>query len=140
MTTVAVVAAWVWFRADDAPAAINILRGMAGLNGISVHDASSRVWSFIASLVPRMSIVSQGGFQHLYSVGFAKLAILFSIAAILVWTMPNTAQIARRVEQLSQQDAAHPLFARLVPAAFGLLLAMGIVMMQKASAFLYFRF
>jgi D-alanyl-lipoteichoic acid acyltransferase DltB (MBOAT superfamily) len=110
VTFLAVVVGWVLFRAADFGAAIDILRGMAGMNGAAMAAV-----------------------QH------AELQALLLLAALLVWTMPNTQQIAGKLEGLSGgSDSA--LTYRAAPALAGVLLALALLQMEKVSEFLYFQF
>jgi hypothetical protein len=61
------------------------------------------------------------------------------LAALLVWTMPNTQQIAASLEGLSGPSRS-VLMYRAVPALAGVLLALALLQMQKVSEFLYFQF
>lgn len=119
VTLFAVVIAWVVFRAEGLDATINMLKGMAGLHGIT--DAST------------------------YTVQFGWIATLF----IVVWSMPNTQEIIGRkdpiMDALSSYSLKSMTWLRWRPAysyalATGFIALIALVNMSKESEFLYFQF
>jgi alginate O-acetyltransferase complex protein AlgI len=120
-TFLCVSVAWVFFRADDLGAASNMLRGMLGLSGLTVQ------------LDPREP-------QHLLVHSLPVFAAMFLAAGAVVWAMPNTRQIADRLERALDDPPAHGLYLRLVPATVGVVLALAVLEMRKISTFLYFQF
>jgi alginate O-acetyltransferase complex protein AlgI len=141
ITVLAVVVAWVFFRAEDMPTAFNVLRGMAGVNGIAVHDAASRSWQLIRHLFPGYAVVSEGALQHLpVFPSRVELVLRFAGGAILLWAMPNTRQITERIESACASNRAERLYRYAVPAVSGVLLVYVLSQMQKVSTFLYFQF
>jgi alginate O-acetyltransferase complex protein AlgI len=140
VTMCCIVAAWVWFRADDVASAMNLSRGMLGFSGIAVHDSASQWSTWIARHFPSLPISSEGVFQHLPSMPPAKIVTLFFVAALLVWSTPNTAQIMARIETAWVESGYDTRLNRLIPVAYGLLFAAAVMMLQGAAPFLYFRF
>jgi alginate O-acetyltransferase complex protein AlgI len=141
ITVLAVVVAWVFFRAEDMPTAFNVLSGMAGANGIAVHDASSWFWLISRQLFPGYVVVSEGALQHLQVFPDpVELVVRFVGAAIILWAMPNTRQITERIESACASDCAEPFYRYAVPAVSGVLLVYVLSRMQKVSTFLYFQF
>jgi hypothetical protein len=98
-----VTVAWVFFRANDFQAAQRVLAGMAGLNG----------W--------------QWQFQSLHP-GNKALAWL-GLAAMAVWFLPNSNQLAERVNTDSKW-----LMATIV------LFLLAFWHLGKFSEFIYFQF
>jgi len=140
-TVLAVMVAWVFFRAEDMPTAFNVLGGMAGVNGIAVHDAAGWFWQMIRHLFPGYAVVSEGAFQNLRVIpSRVELVLRFVGAAILLWAMPNTHQITERIESACASSCAEPFYRYAVPGVSGLLLVYALSQMQKVSTFLYFQF
>jgi alginate O-acetyltransferase complex protein AlgI len=142
VTFLAVAAAWVFFRAEDIPSAFNLLRGIAAFNGIAVHEGSSGFWQGFVQVFPQVAVVPEGAFQHLpFAPGRVELAVRFLVAAVLLLAMPNTQQIAQRVERTFVPSHTPSRFYRFaVPGLAGVLLVAALSQMQKVSAFLYFQF
>jgi alginate O-acetyltransferase complex protein AlgI len=123
LTFLAVVIAWVFFRADSLPAALAMLQGMAGLNGITRADP--------------------------YYLGLPEvrwLALMFLIA----WGLPNVQQIFHRYRPALETypgEVSPPYWARLTwrPAtawafATALLLVTAVINLTRVSEFLYYQF
>jgi alginate O-acetyltransferase complex protein AlgI len=142
ITFLAVVIAWVFFRAEDVSTAFNILSGMAGINGIAVHDSTGKFWQAFAHLFPRYTLVSGGALQLLPSLPTRlEMGSLFLGAGVLSWAMPNTRQLAGRIESACETiGAPSTLYRYVFPSLSGLLLVFTLSQMQKASTFLYFQF
>jgi alginate O-acetyltransferase complex protein AlgI len=139
-TFLAVTVAWIFFRSADLKTAMNMLSGLVGLNGIAVHDPSGRGWSLLAHWMPRLIITAEGALQHLPTVDGMTLGGYFIGAGVIVWAMPNTQQITRRVDAVLEPRAAGLLYRRAIPVFSGLLLALALLYMQTVSPFLYFQF
>jgi len=75
LTLLAVVVAWVFFRAETFGGAASILQGMAGLNGF-----------FLAGESPSELVAAAKGVAESYA--------LFIPMAFIVWALPNTAELA----------------------------------------------
>jgi alginate O-acetyltransferase complex protein AlgI len=140
VTFIAVVIGWDFFRAEDLKTAIDVLRGMSGFNGISVQNQSGELWSTLARLLPQLTIAPDGVLQNIATPGLGEMAALLTLAAVLVWTMPNTQQITERIAGMSGCSDVPVFYRRAVPALSGLLLALALLQMQRASEFLYFQF
>jgi D-alanyl-lipoteichoic acid acyltransferase DltB (MBOAT superfamily) len=128
LTFLAVVVAWVFFRADSASAALAMLRGMAGLNGALGRAAG-----------PAPAFADTGA-------AFAVTGLLLALA----WFAPSTQQITRYIGPehevvLDVHEAERGQVSRWRPsrpwaAASGLLLAACFMSMSRVSEFLYFQF
>jgi D-alanyl-lipoteichoic acid acyltransferase DltB (MBOAT superfamily) len=90
LTFVCVVVALVFFRADNVPAALNLLTGMAGGHGVVMPER----------------LVSLPGFSHIETMlglpiadlehfGLSQMAWIAGLL-IVVWAMPNSQQIMRQ--------------------------------------------
>ena len=151
-TFVAVVIGWVFFRASSFNAALEMLQGMAGLNGIAVPNAIAArlggLWQILADL--GFTSYLGGGSQFIFT--WLWIALLLAI----VVAMPNTQQIMNRFEpamHLHHADERNEI--RLMPplqsslswrpniswaVAIGVIAALGVFAMSRISEFLYFQF
>jgi len=141
VTFLAVAAAWIFFRAEDVPSAFNLVRGIAGFNGIAVHEGASVFWQGVGRLFPQGAVFPEGAFQHLqFTSSRVELAVRFLSAAVLLFAMPNTRQIADGIEGACAAHRRSRIYQYAIPSLAGLLLVAALSQMQKASAFLYFQF
>lgn len=136
LTFLAVVIAWVPFRAADLPAAGRIWAGMAGLNGAELPAA-------VAAMLPGgqhlgLTVVPGGGGVFLW--GFAWCLAL--LAACLA--LPNTQQFMARFEPALNHDGSIGWLALRPTPAWGAamagMLALGVLGLAQVSEFLYFQF
>jgi alginate O-acetyltransferase complex protein AlgI len=141
VTFLAVAAAWIFFRAENIPSAFNLLKGIAGFNGIAVHEGANAFWQGFEHLFPQAAVVPEGVFQHLqFAPSRVELVLRFLSAAVLLLAMPNTQQIAERVERACAAHRPSRIYRYAVPGLAGVLLIVALSQMQKVSAFLYFQF
>jgi alginate O-acetyltransferase complex protein AlgI len=119
LTFLAVVAAWVFFRAETLPGALRLLAAMAGI-GLGSTDPGLLLWN--AGLSMR--------------VGFGWCALL----ALIALTMPNSNAIGERM--LAWFARSEPARFRLGPAAATLAAMLVVVntLRDSVSAFIYFNF
>ncbi len=124
VTFLAVVVAWVPFRAASLPATATIWQGMAGLNGISLR---------LADLYPGLPLSP----QH---------AIWWVLAGLgIVFLLPNSQQCLARYAPAFEPVAAAPAAWRWQPSRSmgvltGLVFAVAVLLFKKNSPFLYFQF
>ncbi len=118
LTHLAVLVAWVFFRAPNLGSAMEVLGGLIGLNGLAVNPA----------------------------IGFADLAMV-AIGAFIAFLMPNTNQIVLYVgNRFPDAQAAfsliHPRWRPSVGWAVttGAVLLVGILNMDKTADFIYAQF
>ncbi|MEW5787679.1 MAG: MBOAT family protein [Pseudomonadota bacterium] len=128
LTFLAVVLAWVFFRATNFSDALAVLQGMAGLNGLGTT-----------------MLVSPGGSARDY------LPVL-GVSALLLWivaTRPNSQEIVSRhlVEESHFKLIDHPSDARAwrnphigAALALGVLTAVALIHISRPTQFLYFNF
>jgi len=138
LTFLAVVFAWVLFRAEHIDAAWIMVRGMLGLNGVVLPLNGQSVFAVLGSLG-----VTFGPLRH--DGAGLLLIVLFGV----VWFAPNTIELMRRYRPAltarSMREAA-------VPSAWGwratrpwawftaALLLASLLNMGEVSEFLYFQF
>jgi D-alanyl-lipoteichoic acid acyltransferase DltB (MBOAT superfamily) len=123
-TFLAVVIAWVFFRATDVQAAWSMLRGMAGLNGALLPDQ-------IIGFVPVLGHLASGAGKVPYLgdgtvMGFVEMALMLALGLALVLGTPTLPALSARWR-----------YALIVPCAP---LALQRVLYGSASPFLYFQF
>ena len=152
LTFMAVVVGWVFFRAASLDAALDMLRGMSGLNGIAVPNAIAAKlgvsWQLLADL--GVTRYLGGGSQFIFTW------LWISILLVVVMAMPNTQQIMARFEpvlQMHNTDERNEirLMTRVHSAlcwkpginwaiSIGVVAALGVFAMSRVSEFLYFQF
>ena len=123
-TFLLVVVAWVFFRAADLPAALSVLRGMAGHNGAQLPDQ-------IIALVPALGHVANGVGKVRYLadgtvMGFVEMVSMIGLGLAITALAPTLPELRPRLRYLL-----------VVPCAA---LALQRVVYGSSSAFLYFKF
>jgi alginate O-acetyltransferase complex protein AlgI len=145
LTFLAVVVAWVFFRATSIDAALIVLKGMAGLNGIEMPFNWLAKWGIVGEWL------SQHGVRFHNSPTFADGPLLGWIVSGLgiVWLAPNTQQIMERFHPafnysheprqsmpwLRWQPTTQWALATVIVAYYGML-----YMSSGFSEFIYFQF
>ena len=135
MTFLAVVLAWVPFRAPDMDTALNIWAGMCGMHGISLPPAlAGRIESLgiIGSILP-FNFNGFGSTLNLWISGFALPFALF-----LATRMPNTQSIMGYRPDGAAMSEWRPSF--VVAVAIGLLFSACLLKLNDVSELLYFQF
>jgi hypothetical protein len=153
LTYTAVVIALVFFRADNISAALAVLKGMAGLNGLSLPLTAQPVFALPPFKWLADTIVFQGLIPNEAFTLNPLVAVLFIlIGQAIVWGLPNMHQLMCRFDTVTE-DLVNSK-TRVEPAMFcwhlssanavltGLLFFMVIVAMatNKPSTFLYYQF
>ena len=128
MTFLSVVVAWVFFRAESLQQALNILNGMAGLNGFVIP--SSELPSKLISIVNLVGIDTSAttpwnfeGSREFYSILVAFLICCF---------LPNSIEFTKRMDFTKRQW--------LTVAFVSAVALMTLMSFNKVSEFLYFQF
>lgn len=115
LTFLVVVVGWVFFRAESFDAALAMLNGMAGFNGLSPESGVSRTT-------------------------FGWIVVLWAIA----WLAPNTQQITAAFKPALEEVAYRGRLAwqpnRVWLASLAIAMLYAITEMGKVSEFLYFQF
>jgi D-alanyl-lipoteichoic acid acyltransferase DltB (MBOAT superfamily) len=142
ITFVAVVAAWVPFRATTSEGMQIMLSGMAGLNGMSLPAALAPQLGSVADLLRSAGVVfSLGGGSRFVLTWIWTFALL-----VIALLLPNSQELMRHYRPGLDFDAAH-VRARLTwrPApvwalAVAILAAAGLLSLSQATEFLYYQF
>ena len=151
-TFIAVIIGWVFFRAESTDAAMAILEGMAGINGVSIPNGILARLGGVGEWLQSLGVeASLGGGTVIVSTYLWVGALL-----LVITLMPNTQQIMSRFDPAlspySSEDKneirpavwlGNRLTWRPAPlwaASAGLIAAMGILALTSISEFLYFQF
>lgn len=142
VTFVAVVAAWVLFRAPDFPTATTILSSMVGAHGIALPNAIAVHFPAAGTLLKGFGVQFRLGggaaFVHMYVWIVALLAIVF--------LAPNTQQIMGRFRPgLDASTHALRVWPQWQPTlrwaiACALVAGCGFLSLHRVSEFLYYQF
>ncbi len=139
VTFLAVVFAWVLFRAPDVGTATRIYSGLLGLNGLSLPislRAAAEGWHLPVALY--FNDLFQGvPLPENYS--FGKLMSTMAIAACIAFFAPSVASMYELGRGLTI-DWQRLVFTRRVALGFGVMLTVAIFSISKVSPFLYFQF
>ncbi|WP_295391969.1 MBOAT family protein [uncultured Thiodictyon sp.] len=155
LTFLAVVVAWVFFRANSLAAAQSVLAGMVGMNGIALPNALQARLSTLLEIVPHQQIAFTGLLPASNTVGVHALTFI-AVGLALVWLFPNVHQIMRNYKPTWEDMANMPVSAAL-PRGYvtqlltwrpitshavliGLLFYACLISLTKVSEFLYFQF
>ena len=139
VTLLAVLVAWVFFRAPDMATAVDVLKGMAGLNGIGLPG-----WA-----APKLQWLAQSGlhvrFDGIQWIDFGSVAVpLLMVATGIALFAPNTQQIVRDAAPDELRPSASSRIdwrpSPLWSAAVGITLVACVLSLNNASEFLYFQF
>jgi D-alanyl-lipoteichoic acid acyltransferase DltB (MBOAT superfamily) len=144
LTFLAVTIAWVFFRSTNLEAAMVMLKGMAGLNGLLIPDYWMSRLGSLGRLISEAGVPfgDTRGLVTYRSVGW--LALLW----LVVWTFPNTQQLMRRYEPaLDMPSEGGKTYQRIAwspnrgwAIAYGVVFALALTMIVGESEFLYFQF
>jgi hypothetical protein len=145
LTFLAVVVAWVFFRASSLDAAIVTLKGMTGVNGISLPPSFAGIGGGVIAKLPPVQIEYLGlfsGVDVLSTLGGARLSAYLLISMVIVWILPNTQEIFARTHAPATR---HDSIMKWKPNPawmvwIGLLLGLSILSLHRTSEFLYFQF
>jgi alginate O-acetyltransferase complex protein AlgI len=142
LTFIAVVIAWVFFRALTFDGAITMLEGMAGMNGVSLPAAIAHRMGGLAETLQGFGVQFNTGGGNEFLLAWGWIMALAAIAFLL----PNTQEIMRRYRPALDFGRAvfrskldwRPTPGWIVVSA--LLFALGILSLPEVSVFLYFQF
>ena len=150
ITFLSVIISWIFFRSQTWEGAIKILSAMIGLNGISLpHLAPETILLAINNL--NINVLTLGALP-IIDTGLADALIILMSCALLVFLMPNTAQIMRTtfrngaLQDIMTLEHKHHLRtlqwtgATYQAAAIGCITAISILCLTRINDFLYFQF
>jgi len=126
-------ATWVFFRAESFKGALNVLKGMAGINGISASSKSASIVSFISTWLEGVMAFKAPAMASLETTAYI---IIFALVSFL---LPNSIESIRFLPY-SGRLAFRPrlVFAILAGIILFYFILSGI--QNAPSEFLYFNF
>ncbi|MBV7256290.1 MBOAT family protein [Pacificimonas sp. WHA3] len=139
ITFLAVVIGWVFFRAVTLDGALNVVSGMAGMNGIALPSAITARLGGLTDIFP-ISTGEGGGAAFVSQWLWIIALFLISVFA------PNTQEIMRKTDPALDFDGTlvrsritwRPTFGwAMITALLGLI---SILALTRVSEFLYFQF
>ncbi len=142
LTFVAVVVAWVVFRAGDMASAVAMLKAMAGVNGVVLPDFWLPKWGALGQWLAARGVVF-GDTRDLVSGGLVNW---IWILLIVVWFAPNTQQLFAnfRPALALPRDLRGGRFAWRPTLVFAMIAAalftLSLFNLHRQSEFLYFQF
>lgn len=139
LTFIAVVVAWVFFRAESFTAAGAMLTGMVGLEGWALPAAFAYRLPVLAEFAVSLGIVfTPGG-----GGAFVQIWSWVVVGLGLAWLAPNSLEIMRYTDPDGRHYGPFSRGWKQYPAyaiAAGVVLALGILSLPNVSSFLYFQF
>jgi D-alanyl-lipoteichoic acid acyltransferase DltB (MBOAT superfamily) len=144
VTFMAISVAWVFFRAANVSSALNILKGMIGLNGFALPVQCYEAFSPCVILLERL------GFIVYPVIGFSSRAILWIlISSVICFLLPNTQEymenykitldsFPKKVVNPNPLLRWKPSLWRAIVIAF--LAVVAILHLGQVSEFIYFQF
>jgi hypothetical protein len=135
----------VLFRSPTVGAAVNLLKGMAGLNGVALPVAIYERIGPLAGWLERLGVMHQSwGGQE-----FLKMAIAIPALLVVVMACPNTLQILARYEPaIGAKQPLDTLLGRALEwrpslawaAGISAIAVVGVLLLGGESEFLYWQF
>jgi alginate O-acetyltransferase complex protein AlgI len=138
LTFLCVVIAWVFFRATHLDAALSVLKGMMGLNGIVFPMEWQTTFGVLSA--PENASVS---FRQLDAFGGVRQLVWTTLLMAIVWFLPNSQQLIQRIRDgRIARCFAHERWAwiSLGGLAVTVFLLAAINGSHGSSEFIYFNF
>lgn len=143
-TFLAVVVAWVFFRAENVDAALLLLEGMAGQHGVALPLKWQQGMGHIGEMLKLQGIE----FHNTETFNAAKAPVRILICLGIVWLLPNTQQIMARYQPalgMAAQSQCPQTWWHWRPngawlSAIVIAAAVGILSLNEISEFIYFQF
>jgi D-alanyl-lipoteichoic acid acyltransferase DltB (MBOAT superfamily) len=156
LTFGAVVVTFVFFRANSVTAAISILRGMAGLNGVAIPYAIGLRLGAFGQWLEGIGITYDWSSGSQLITSLAWVGALF----VVVTAMPNSLELlspyrpaldfqGTEAETMKPHEARHGMArlrltdivqSRFGPALIAAMAVAGVLGLNRVSAFLYWQF
>jgi alginate O-acetyltransferase complex protein AlgI len=138
VTFVAVVVAWVPFRATDLDAALRMWVGLFGLNGISLPP------NFESSCLQGLNQLVFDGLAPLAGLSGSEAIPSLFVGLIVIWLLPNTCEWMKKynpvLDPMRVSSQWTWKFSTIFAVAAGVLFSLSLLMLMRESAFLYFQF
>jgi hypothetical protein len=148
LTTLCVMVAWVFFRAETFAGGFTMLRGLVGQNGIMLPLHWEPAFGATVDALARLGLPVGFASMGAYSGGNQVLWVLLGFAAM--WFLPNTQELMRRHDPAFEPVAApcgflgrlawQPSFALGIVFAMAAVSATITILRGRAGEFIYFQF
>lgn len=148
LTFIAVMSAWVLFRAETLDGAGAMLGAMYGVGGFTLPADYLSMLPSLAGPLAALG-VSAGGDQVLWALSKLEMVLTLSVGLVIALAMPNTARlfdlVAAGESRPDPGAVVHPSSLRWQPRPAWALVALVmfgacLVSMTRVSEFLYFQF
>lgn len=145
LTFLAVVVAWVFFRAENITAALLLLEGMAGQHGVVLPLK----WQSGLSKIGEMLNLQGIEFRNTDTFNAVKEPVRILLICLgIVWLLPNTQQIMERYQpalgMIEPNESGQSWWqwrpSRLFLGIGVLVATLGILSLNEISEFIYFQF
>jgi alginate O-acetyltransferase complex protein AlgI len=139
LTFIVVVIAWVPFRSTDFATTVTMLKGMFGMNGISLTPYVEPFLSFLGN-----DYLTFNGFAPITNVSSKSMTVWVPIGLFIVWKLPNSQEIMAKFSPAWDSDVRIPKRAwmptRRNAVIAGFVFAAAVISFKQNSPFLYFQF
>ena len=135
LTFLAIVVAWVFFRAETFDAAIAILRGMAGFNGFVLAEHHEAFFGFFGPILEHLNI-TYGIVPYFKLKSVVWIGFMLGIALFL----PNSQQWINGKERPATLIFLQWQTSLRIALITGILGALAVTGVSGANEFLYFQF
>ncbi len=148
ITFLAVVVAWVFFRAENLEESIAILKGMAGMNGFFLPEIYMVYLNKIAGAGDFLANLGLQ-FMHLEYFDTKKETVSLFSLLLIIWYAPNTYQFMLRYQPAldiykGKMLSGKSIFVFSFTVGWAFIIATiavySLINVSKAGAFLYFNF
>lgn len=140
LTFLAVMVAWIFFRAENADTAFRMIHAMTGVHGVTLQNPDG----IVGDLLHLFGIDAKQATGRLLRIN-EKWYILW-VALGVVFFAPNVHQLMRQKLALSARDVLTPLSklywrpTKLWAIAVSLMATLSLLLLTKVNAFIYFQF
>lgn len=142
LTFIAVMIAWVFFRAENFSVALNVLQGMSGKYGVAVGDTDGLTAHVLASLGFHMQEVT----GRLLRINEREYVLWIALA--LAFLAPSAHELMRKKLALDIAGNVAPVSgfslqwkpSTLWAVGLSVMAALSLLLLTKVTAFIYFQF
>ncbi|MDY6904988.1 MAG: MBOAT family protein [Thermodesulfobacteriota bacterium] len=147
LTFLLVTVAWVFFRADNAGTAVDMIKSMIGMNGFALPEHYLTKFAFLARPLESWGV----SFRNLYFFEGSNEVVYIAIALLIAWLAPNVQQLMTgyspyiNIMAKGKTLPSPPQWLQWRPSngwavVFIICALVSIFSISRASEFLYFQF